>query len=225
MNAVVMVAVLSVANSSMYGATRTLQALAEQGQAPRLLAFTDRKGRPLVCIAISIFCGLTAYLYVSPVSGQAFTWLLAMSGLSSIFTWGSICFAHIQFRKAWKAQGNHISDLVYASPIGVIGSYVGFIALILILVAQFWVAVSPSGSSASTPAEQVTNFFEAYLAFPVVILFYAFYKIRYRTKWVPASKIDLLTGRNEFESEEVRRQWKEDKSEWPRWKVLFKTLC
>jgi amino acid transporter len=225
MNAVVMIAVLSVANSSMYGATRTLQALAEQGQAPRLLAFTDRKGRPLICIAISIACGMTAYLYVSPIAGQAFTWMLALSGLSSIFTWCSICFAHIQFRKAWKVQGNLVSDLVYASPIGVIGSYVGVFALILILAAQFWVAVSPSEGSANTPAEQVTNFFEAYLAFPVVILFYAFYKIWYRTRWMRPAEIDLQSGRNEFESDLVRRQWKEDKSEWPRWKVLFKTLC
>lgn len=71
----------------------------------------------------------------------------------------------------------------------------------------------------------MTNFFEAYLAFPVVVLFYAFYKIWYRTKWVRPAEIDLQTGRNEFETELVRRQWKEDKSEWPRWKVLFKTLC
>jgi amino acid transporter len=225
MNAVVMIAVLSVANSSMYGATRTLQALAEQGQAPRALAYVDRKGRPLVAIACSLAIGLLAYLYVSPVQGPAFTWMLALSGLSSIFTWTSICYAHIQFRKAWIQQGNLVSDLIYQSPIGVIGSWVGVVALLLILIAQFWVAISPSGGSADTLGEQVSNFFEAYLAMPVVLLFYSFYKIWYRTRWVRVRDVDLQTGRNEFETAGVRRQWKEDMGEWPRWKVLYKMVC
>jgi len=69
------------------------------------------------------------------------------------------------------------------------------------------------------------NFFEAYLAMPVVLLFYGYYKIWYRTKWVRVKDIDLQTGRNEFETVHVRRQWKDDKSEWPRWKVIYKTLC
>lgn len=226
MNAVVMIAVLSVANSSMYGATRTLQALGEQGQAPRIVAYVDRKGRPMVAIIICSAIGLLSYLYVSSVQGQAFTWLLALSGLSSIFTWCSICYAHIQFRKAWKEQGNLLSDLVYQSPIGEIGSWVGFVALVAILAAQFWVAVSPSGASSDrTAGEQAVNFFEAYLAMPVVLLFYGYYKIWYRTKWVRVKDIDLQTGRNEFETVHVRRQWKDDKSEWPRWKIIYKTLC
>jgi yeast amino acid transporter len=225
MNAVVMIAVLSVANSSMYGATRTLQALAEQGQAPRLLAYVDRKGRPLVAIACSAAAGLLAYLYTSPVQGAAFTWLIAISGLASIFTWTSICWAHIQFRKAWIQQGNQLSDLVYQSPIGTTGSWVGFIALIAILVAQFWVAISPSGSTATTGGEKAANFFAAYLAMPVVLLFYGCYKIWYRTRWVRVKDIDLQTGRNEFETAGERRQWKEDRAEWPRWKVVYKTLC
>lgn len=226
MNAVVMIAVLSVANSSMYGATRTLQALGEQGQAPRIVAYVDRKGRPMVAIAMCSAIGLLSYLYVSSVQGEAFTWLLALSGLSSIFTWASICYAHIQFRKAWADQGNSLSDLVYQSPIGVVGSWVGFTALIAILAAQFWVAISPSGASSDrTVGEQAVNFFEAYLAMPVVLIFYAYYKIWYRTKWVRVKDIDLQTGRNEFETVHVRRQWKDDRSEWPRWKVLYKTLC
>jgi amino acid transporter len=224
MNAVVMISVLSVANSSTYAATRTIQALAEQGQAPRFLAYVDRAGRPLSSIALSFAVGLLAFLYVTPYQGPAFTWLLALSGLSSIFTWASICFAHIQFRKAWVLQGNLLSDLVYQSPIGAIGSWIGLIFLIFILAAQFWVAISPLGEELN-PTEKVTAFFAAYLAMPVVLVFYLYYKIMYKTKWVVVQDIDLQTGRNEFESTIVRRQWKEDKSEWPRWKVIYKTLC
>lgn len=224
MNAVVMISVLSVANSSTYAATRTIQALAEQGQAPRFLAYVDRAGRPLSSIGLSFAVGLLAYLYATPYQGTAFTWLLALSGLSSIFTWASICFAHIQFRKAWIQQGNMLSDLVYQSPIGTIGSWLGLGALLFILCAQFWVAIAPIGGAPSARA-RVTDFFAAYLALPVVLAFYLYYKIAYKTRWVRVEDIDLQTGRNEFESAIVRRQWKEDKSEWPRWKVFYKTLC
>src|SRR6201996_7795072 len=62
MNAVIMVAVLSVGNSSIFGSSRTLAALAEQGQAPRILAYIDRKGRPLVGILIASALGFLAFL-------------------------------------------------------------------------------------------------------------------------------------------------------------------
>jgi amino acid transporter len=226
MNAVVMVAVLSVANSSMYGATRTLAALAEQDQAPKILAYYDRRGRPLVAIGLASFIGLLSFLYITPIQGPAFTWLLALSGLSSIFTWISICYSHIQFRRAWADQGNVLDDLIYRSPIGVLGSWVGLISLVLVLVAQFWVAVAPSGGfGRESMGERAADFFEAYLAFPVVVLCYVFYKFWYRTRWVNYKDIDLKTGRNEFESELIRQRWREDMSMWPRWKKIYKTMC
>lgn len=226
MNAVIMIAVLSVANSSMYGATRTLTALAEQGQAPKILAYVDRQGRPLVNIGIASLIGLLSYLYLIPkAQGIAFTWLLALSGLSSIFTWCSICYAHIRFRKAWLQQGHLLSDLVYRSPIGTAGSWIGLISLLFILVAQFWVAVDPIGSTSFTAAAIATDFFEAYIAAPVVLLFYAYYKFVYRTKFVSIADIDLDTGRDAFESSLWRDKIREDRSLWPRWKIIYDTMC
>lgn len=208
------------------GATRTLQALAEQGQAPRILAYVDHEGRPLASIVLASLIGLLAYLYTSPVQGAAFTWLLALSGLSSIFTWLSVCYAHIMFRKAWALQGNSPSDLIYRSPVGAIGSWVGLVSLTLILIAQFWVAVAPAKSDGSENAGQrASRFFEACLAAPVVILFYIFYKVWYKTRWIRVGEIDLQTGRNAFESELVRQQWRDDRSTWPQWKRVYKTIC
>lgn len=52
MNVVILIAVLSVGNSSIFGSSRTLAALADQGQAPKILGYIDRKGRPLVAIIV-----------------------------------------------------------------------------------------------------------------------------------------------------------------------------
>jgi len=88
MNAIILISVLSVGNSSTYGATRTLQALAERGQAPKFFIYIDKRGRPLAALALSLGLGLIAYIGVIPEKGsQIFDWLFALSGLSAFFTW------------------------------------------------------------------------------------------------------------------------------------------
>jgi len=87
MNVVILISVLSVGNSSTYGSTRTITALAEIGQAPRIFAYIDKKGRPLVTLVIALALGCLAYINIAPVGATVFNWLLALSGLSSFFTW------------------------------------------------------------------------------------------------------------------------------------------
>lgn len=94
MNAVILISVLSVGNSSTYGATRTLQALAEKGQAPKIFMYIDRRGRPLVTLILSLALGLLAYIGTIPEKGsQIFDWLFALSGLSALFTWSPPCLS------------------------------------------------------------------------------------------------------------------------------------
>lgn len=225
MNVVIMIAVLSVGNSSVYGSSRTLAALAEQGQAPRLLAYIDRKGRPLVSIFIASALGLLCFLAASKKQTAAFTWMMAISGLSSIFTWGSICLAHIRFRRAWKLQGHSLDELAFTSQPGIIGSWIGLIFNILVLVAQFWVGVWPVGFQTMTAAARVEGFFGVYLAAPVVILFYLPYKFWYRTKVVRSHEVDLATGRRELDIQHLIDQEKAEKAQWPAWKKFYKFFC
>lgn len=90
MNAVILISVLSVGNSSTYGASRTLQALAEIGQAPSWFTYIDRQGRPLITMGIILSLGLLAFIGTIPGKGPVmFDWLLALSGLSTLFTWYS----------------------------------------------------------------------------------------------------------------------------------------
>lgn len=160
MNVVIMIAVLSVGNSSIYGSSRTLAALAEQGQAPRILAYIDRQGRPIVSILIASAFGFLAYLAGSSAQTQVFNWMLALSGLSSIFTWGSICLAHIRFRKGWRVQGHSLSELAWTSQPGVWGSWLGFVLNWLVLIAQFWTGLWPIGYGDLTQGEQAEAFFQ-----------------------------------------------------------------
>lgn len=221
MNAVILISVLSVANSSFFGSSRVLAALAEQRQAPRVLRYVDHQGRPLVAVGIAALVGLLAYTGTTAAGDTLLNWLVALSGLSSMLTWGSICLSHIRFRKAWQLKGHTLNDLVYQSTVGVAGSWVGLVGVVLILAAQFWVALDPiqiDGSAETTAVERAQDFFQAYLAMPVVVSFYLAFKLAHKTRWVPIHKIDVDTGRYRV----YRRA--EDRSQWPLWKRAWYIL-
>jgi yeast amino acid transporter len=225
MNVVILVAVLSVGNSSVFGASRTLAALADQGQGPKFLGYVDRQGRPLVGILIASAMGLLAFLAESKHEDAVFNWLYALSGLSSIFTWGSINLAHIRFRHGWAAQGHSLDELAFLSQPGVLGSWVGLGFNILVLVAQFWTGVWPIGYREFSSAGNTSYFFQQYLAAPIVIVMFLGYKIAFRTRFVRASEMDLHTGRRELDLDSILREERAERANWPRWKKIYKICC
>lgn len=225
MNVVILIAVLSVGNSSIFGSSRTLAALADQGQAPKILGYIDRKGRPLVSIGVASAIGFVAYAADSGAEGTVLDWMLALSALSSIFTWGSICLAHIRFRRAWKVQGHTLDELAFRSQPGVIGSWIGFLFNCLVLMAQFWVGAWPVGYGTDSGAAQADNFFLNYLAAPIVIMFYLGYKFWFKTSFMRCKDMDLQTGIRELNLRELLAEEKAEKAAWPTWKRVYKLVC
>lgn len=208
-NAVILIAVLSVGNASVYACSRSLNSLSEQGMAPKWTGYVDRLGRPLFAIIITNIFGLFAFIACSDKQVDAFDWLMALSGLSSIFTWLSINFAHIRFRAGLKAQGRSVDELAFTSATGVWGSWYAMFIYALVLIAQFWIAVWPIGAAPNASA-----FFQSYLGVPVVLASWIGYKI-YAKSWriiIPASEIDLDTGRLVPDMDLLRQEKEEEKA-------------
>lgn len=208
-NVVILIAVLSVGNSAVFGCSRTLTALAEQGFLPKIFGYIDRKGRPLVGIAFTSFFGLLSFIAASPKEGEVFDWLLALSGLSSLFTWMAICICHLRFRRALSAQGRSTDELSFVSPAGVWGSIYGTVLIMLILAAQFWIALFPIGSP-----PDAKDFFESYLSLPVVLVMYIGHKC-YKRNWklfIRAENIDIDTGRREVDIEALKVELAEERA-------------
>lgn len=90
MNVVILVSVISIGVSCVYGGSRTLTALAQQGYAPRIFSYIDKSGRPLASVILNLVFGALAYVTLASTGGVVFDWLLALSGLAALFTWGSI---------------------------------------------------------------------------------------------------------------------------------------
>ncbi|KAH7120892.1 amino acid permease [Dendryphion nanum] len=196
-NVVITLAVISVANSATYASTRTIQAMAQQGMAPKFLAYVDKKGRPVPTIILQLLFGLLAFINeASETGGIIFGWLLALSGIANFFVYGSICVAHIRFRMAWKSQGRTVAELPYRALFGVVGSYIGVLLNFMCLAAQFYSALWPIGGSPDAEA-----FFSAYLAAPLILALYIIWKVyswrkypSHRPLWVPIKDINVLEG-------------------------------
>jgi amino acid transporter len=135
-NAVILVSVISIGLSGVYGGSRTLTALAEQGYAPKIFTYVDKAGRPLWSTVFVLAWAPLAYITLASTGVIVFNWLQSLSGLAALFTWGSICLAHIRFRAAWKYQGHSTDELPFKAVFGVVGSWIGLILIILVLIAQ-----------------------------------------------------------------------------------------
>lgn len=169
------------------------------------------------CLHIHLLVNSVLILHTAvneDVGDQIFNWLLALSGLSTIITWLSINVAHLRFRKAWRVQGHSLDELPFRALGGIWGSWFAAIILVLVLIAQFYVvrifcfdfqrangcangvlqAIWPIGGQPGGAAA-AESFFLAYLAMPIIILFYIAGIWWKRTTPRKASSIDLVSGR------------------------------
>ncbi|KAH8819255.1 amino acid permease/ SLC12A domain-containing protein [Xylogone sp. PMI_703] len=218
MNFIICISVISIGNSGVYGGSRTLCALAEQGYAPRFFTYIDKAGRPLpATIAILVF-GCLGYINLSASGPVVFDWLLALSGLAALFTWGSICMAHIRFRAAWKYQGHTVDEIPFKAVFGVWGSWLGLLLILLVLIAQFYTALFPLGNNGKVGTAE--DFFKAYLALPVVMFFWVCGYFWKRTGWLKLSQIDVDTGRRPVDWDRINAT-KAEIASYPSWKRLI----
>ena len=105
LNFVVLTAALSVYNSGVYCNSRMLYGLAEQGDAPKVLTKVNRRGVPVLAIAVSALVTMLCVLvnYLAPKN--ALELLMSLVVASLLINWAMISLAHLKFRKAMTLQG------------------------------------------------------------------------------------------------------------------------
>ncbi len=98
MNVIILISVLSIGVSAVYGGSRTLTALAQQGYAPKIFTYVDRSGRPLPSVAVIIAFGPLAYISLSAGASSSSTgcwrcrgWRRSSRGVPSV--WPTSAFA------------------------------------------------------------------------------------------------------------------------------------
>lgn len=101
MNFVLITAVLSAANSGIYGCTRMLHSLAAEGEAPKQFSYVAKNGVPVYSVILSsiVLVGGTFVAYFSP--DRVFGYLMAIPGFTVSVVWISICLAQLKLRKTY----------------------------------------------------------------------------------------------------------------------------
>lgn len=113
MNAVILTAILSAGNSSLYASTRMLYAMAKEGQAPKIFTKLNKRGVPVAAMIVTTIIGMLAFLSSVFGNGIVYVWLMNLAGITGFIFWLGISASHYRFRKAYLAQGHSLEKLPY----------------------------------------------------------------------------------------------------------------
>ncbi|KAH3662556.1 hypothetical protein OGAPHI_005808 [Ogataea philodendri] len=199
-NAFIVIISLSAINSAIYIGTRTIVNMANEKLVPfpNFFRRVNRRGVPYVAAVTFHLFGFLSLLSVGSGTQTAYSYFVSVSGVSTFFVWGAISVCQLRFRRGWVRSGRKVSDLPYQClgyPFTPLFSVVMNIFLALI---QGWMYLKPF---------QHEWFIDAYIMFPLSLIFLVSYKIWKKTKLVPYEEMDFETGRR-YDLEEEFKQLK-----------------
>lgn len=178
MNAIILTSVLSAGSSGMYASTRMLWSLAQEGKAPRWLAYLNRRGVPLASLAITAAIGMFAFFASLFGAGIVYTWLLNASGMCGFLAWLGIAVSHYRFRQAFLQQGHSLDELPYRARWFPFGPIVAFSICCVVIIGQGFTAFQEEGTDWYGLAA-------AYIGLPLFFVVYVSYKLKHRTRLIP----------------------------------------
>ncbi|AWP38228.1 amino acid permease [Heyndrickxia coagulans] len=184
MNAVILAAVLSAGNSSLYASTRMLYAMAKEGQAPRIFSKLDRRGVPVPAMILTAVVGMLAFFTSIFGDGVVYIWLMNSIGITGFIFWLGICVSHYRFRKAFLAQGHSLAELPYRAKWYPFGPIFAIAVCLIVTLAQDYQAFL-------APHINWGNVIAAYLGIPFFLVLWFGYKIARKTKIVPLDAHDF----------------------------------
>jgi amino acid transporter, AAT family len=160
MNFVVLTAALSGANATLYVASRMIFSLARTGWASARLGRLNPEGSPQYAVLLSSFGIVFALALVLWAPENAFRYIIGAAFTGMILSWLVSLAAHISFRNRRTPQ--ELAALPLRSPLGKLGSIVGFILVTTALI-QTWLYPR-------------MNLWSGLACFAVLVVFYAIAK-------------------------------------------------
>jgi yeast amino acid transporter len=188
-NAVLLTAVLTAANSNVYSSSRILIALADSGHAPRILKKTNRFGTPYLSVAVCSLMGLLGFLNLSEGGTVVFDWFMSIVAVAGFISWSLINICHLRFMKVLAQRGISRSELPFVAPLQPYLSWFGlFFNVLIVLTSGFEVFFEWNTST----------FFSNYISVIIFIALYIGHKLIMRTKVVPIAEVDVTKGCVDF---------------------------
>lgn len=187
-NAVLLTAVLSAANSNVYSGSRILVALAKEKHAPEFLTYTNKHGVPYGAVGVTSAVGLLAFINLSPGGEHVFTWLLNITAIAGFISWSCILMCHLRFQKILAHLGvSRTTDLAYTARFQPYLTWFGLFFCILIILTNGFV---------SFIEWSVSGFFAAYISLILFIVLYLGHKLLVNRTWSIIKVQDVVLDRS-----------------------------
>lgn len=180
-NGVILVSVLSAANSGMYASTRMLWSMGTGRFAPNFFSKTNDRGIPLPALLLTTLVGFSVLL-LSIFGTKIYLLLVTASGLTGFIAWLGIAVSHFRFRKAVKMHYPDLHILKYKAPLYPIGPILALVMGIAVIIGQDLKVFTHFN---------LLNFTISYIGIPIFLATYLYYKIKYKTHVVDLSTIDF----------------------------------
>lgn len=188
MNAVILTSVISSANSGLYTSSRMLYSMSEEGMAPKFFQQINPKtGIPTRALVVTVVVSALT-LATSLVGKNVYLYLVAASGLTGFITWIGIAVCAYRFRRAFQAQGHTVKELRYHAKWFPVGPILALIMSVIVVAGQDLASFQGPISNWNWQAIITT-----YLAIPIFLALYCYYKFKYHTKVRPLTEVDLKT--------------------------------
>jgi lysine-specific permease len=136
-NFVILIALLSAANASMYSSSRILWYLGREGQAPKIFAKVADNGVPLLALAATALVGSIVFISSKIGNGVLFSYLVQASSLSGFIAWFGIALCHLQFRRKYLPAVGGINTLSYKARGYPLVQIVSLLMISFVILAQF----------------------------------------------------------------------------------------
>ena len=183
-NLVVVTAILSAANASMYTASRVLWHMGKSSEAPKLFSKTNKKNVPVIgMVATAIVCFVLLMLSFFN-GGKIFNWLINIISLAGYIAWFGICLSHYRFRNAYLRQGRSLTELPYKTKWFPIAPILAMVVIIVLMMGQQIFAIIDGHAS-------FINFIYTYSGVILFLVLMVGHKLIRKTKSIRLEDVEL----------------------------------
>ena len=188
-NLVILTALLTCGNATLYSVARLLCSMGESHDAPEFVAKINEKGVPARAVVITAIFGGSAFFTSVLGDGKIYMICYSIVGVSAFLNWFTISVSHYRFRKAYIKQGKDISKLKYAAPFYPYGVIFGIVMCIIVIFgANYWIF-------------QVEfswlNLISNYGMIPLFTILFFGYRYKNKTGLIPLEEVDLRVNTDE----------------------------
>lgn len=212
-NACLLTSAWSAGNSDLYCSSRSLYALAINGNAPKIFAKVNKRGLPWVALTTNAALGGLAYMDLGSSSGTVFSWLANMTAIAGLSSWFAIAVTYIRFYKGLKAQGIDRRSLPFRAAFQPFAAWYAAILCFTVCLFSGWSVFLKGGWNTAT---FLTNYIPM-MIFPILYIVKRLYS---RVSFVRPEDMDFKSGLTEAlaasHDEPPPRNWFERV-----WNVLF----